>query len=119
MKAPAPFASSNGTARNGARCRTGFRPCAMSSVRRSKPPRPRKAGDSATRCGTAPRNKDIPKQRALFAAAEWLPGLVARVPATVQAKLLVAFLATAVLLITLGAVGLQVLSGVNRRAEDL
>ncbi len=54
-----------------------------------------------------------------FAATEWLPQLVARVPATVQAKLLVAFLATAVLLITLGAVGLQVLSGVNHRAEDL
>jgi len=31
----------------------------------------------------------------------------------------VAFLATAVLLISLGAVGLQVLSGVNRRAQDL
>lgn len=45
--------------------------------------------------------------------------MVARVPATIQAKLLVAFLATAVLLISLGAVGLQVLSGVNRRAQDL
>ena len=34
-------------------------------------------------------------------------------------KLLVAFLAIVVLLIALGAVGLQVLSGANRRAEDL
>jgi two-component system, NtrC family, sensor kinase len=50
---------------------------------------------------------------------EWLPRLVARIPATVHAKLLVAFLAIAVLLIVLGAVGLEVLSGVNRRAEDL
>jgi two-component system, NtrC family, sensor kinase len=55
----------------------------------------------------------------MFAATRWLPRLVARVPATVHAKLLVAFLAIVVLLITLGAVGLQVLSRVNRRAEDL
>ena len=50
---------------------------------------------------------------------DWLPRLVARVPATVHTKLLVAFLAIVVLLIAVGAVGLQVLSGVNRRAEDL
>jgi signal transduction histidine kinase len=50
---------------------------------------------------------------------DWLPRLVARVPATVHAKLLGAFLAIVVLLIALGAVGLQALSGVNRRAEDL
>ena len=50
---------------------------------------------------------------------EWLPRLVARIPATVHAKLLAAFLAITVLLIVLGAVGLEVLSGVNRRAEDL
>ena len=53
------------------------------------------------------------------AATEWLPRMVAGIPATVRAKLLVAFLAIAVLLITLGAVGLQVLSGVNRRADEL
>jgi signal transduction histidine kinase len=50
---------------------------------------------------------------------DWLPRLVARVPATVHAKLLGAFLAIVVLLIVIGAVGLQVLSGVNRRADDL
>ena len=50
---------------------------------------------------------------------DWLPRLVARVPATVHAKLLAAFLAMVVLLITVGAVGLQVLSEVNRRAEEL
>ena len=49
----------------------------------------------------------------------WLPRLVARVPATVHTKLLAAFLAMVVLLITVGAVGLQVLSGVNRRSEDV
>jgi len=54
-----------------------------------------------------------------FAATQWLPRLVARVPATVHAKLLVAFLAIVVLLIALGAVGLQALSGLNRRAEEL
>ncbi len=50
---------------------------------------------------------------------DWLPRLVARLPVSVHAKLLVAFLVIVVLLIVVGAVGLQVLSGVNRRAEDL
>jgi signal transduction histidine kinase len=50
---------------------------------------------------------------------DWLPHLVARVPATVHTKLLVAFLAMVVLLITVGLVGLQVLSGVNRRSEEM
>jgi signal transduction histidine kinase/DNA-binding response OmpR family regulator len=45
--------------------------------------------------------------------------LVAQVPAPVQAKLLAAFLAIVVLLIAVGAVGLQVLSDVNRRGEEL
>jgi signal transduction histidine kinase len=49
----------------------------------------------------------------------WLPQLVARVPATVHAKLLVAFLAIVVLLITVGAVGLGALADVNRRADDV
>ena len=49
----------------------------------------------------------------------WLPRLVAKVPATVHAKLLVGFLFIVLLLISLGAVGLQVLGRVNRRAEDL
>src|SRR5712692_4604134 len=49
----------------------------------------------------------------------WLVRLVARIPVTVHAKLLTAFLAIVVLLITVGAVGLQTLSAVNRRAEDL
>jgi signal transduction histidine kinase len=49
----------------------------------------------------------------------WLPRLVARIPATVHTKLLVAFLIIVVLLIAVGAVGLQVLSDVNRRAETL
>jgi signal transduction histidine kinase len=49
----------------------------------------------------------------------WLIDLMARVPARVQTKLLVAFLAIAALLITVGAVGLQVLHGVNERTEEL
>src|SRR5687767_13572008 len=48
-----------------------------------------------------------------------LPRFVARIPARVHIKLLVAFLAIAGLLIALGAVGLEVLGEVNRRAEDL
>jgi signal transduction histidine kinase len=45
--------------------------------------------------------------------------LVARVPARVQTKLLAAFLAIAALLIIVGAVGLEALSKVNRRTEEL
>ncbi len=49
----------------------------------------------------------------------WLIRLVARAPATVHTKLLAAFLAIVVLLITVGAIGLLVLSGANRRADDM
>ena len=49
----------------------------------------------------------------------WLVRLVARMPLTVHVKLLAAFLAIVLLLITVGAVSLQTLSTVNRRAEDL
>ncbi|HXH08559.1 MAG TPA: response regulator [Alphaproteobacteria bacterium] len=45
--------------------------------------------------------------------------LVARMPTPVHVKLLVAFMAIVVLLIAMGAVGLQVLSAVNQRAEEL
>jgi CHASE3 domain sensor protein len=48
-----------------------------------------------------------------------LAGLVSRIPARVQVKLLAAFLAIEVLLIVMGAVGLQVLSGVNQRTDEL
>jgi len=49
----------------------------------------------------------------------WLPGLVARVPASVHIKLLVAFLALVALLIVLGAVGLQALTQADRRDHEL
>ena len=49
----------------------------------------------------------------------WLVRLVARVPVTVHAKLLTAFLAIVLLLIVVGGVGLQTLSAVNQRAEDV
>ncbi len=52
-------------------------------------------------------------------AAQWLIGLVARVPTTIHAKLITAFLAIVILLIAVGAAGLQVLGGTNRRTEDL
>ena len=48
-----------------------------------------------------------------------LVDLVARVPARVQTKLLLAFLTIAGLLIVLGAVGLSVLSGVNDQTDEL
>jgi len=49
----------------------------------------------------------------------WLPRLVARARVSVHTKLLGAFLAIVVLLIMVGATGLQVLQASNRRAEDL
>jgi len=49
----------------------------------------------------------------------WLVDLVARAPARIQVKLLAAFFAIVMLLITVGAVGLQVLGGVNQRTEEL
>jgi signal transduction histidine kinase/DNA-binding NarL/FixJ family response regulator len=48
-----------------------------------------------------------------------LVALVSRVPTRVQVKLMAAFLASVVLLIAMGAVGLQVLSGVNQRTVEL
>jgi signal transduction histidine kinase len=50
---------------------------------------------------------------------DWLPRLVARVPIKVQNKLLAGFLAIVVLLITVGAIGLLVLTHSNRRAKEL
>ncbi len=49
----------------------------------------------------------------------WVTGFIGRIPTSVHGKLLAAFLVSATLLIVVGAVGLQALSGVNRRAEDL
>jgi signal transduction histidine kinase len=46
-------------------------------------------------------------------------GFVARIPARVEYKLLVAFLTMVALLIVLGAVGLRVLSDANQRTDDL
>lgn len=49
----------------------------------------------------------------------WLPRLVARVPARIHLKLFVAFLAIALLLVTLGLVGIQALGAANDRSEEL
>ena len=49
----------------------------------------------------------------------WMVGWVARLPARVQTKLLIAFLSIVGLLIVLGAVGLQMLSGVNNQTNEL
>jgi signal transduction histidine kinase/DNA-binding response OmpR family regulator len=54
-----------------------------------------------------------------MAPAEWPGRLVARVPLPIQGKLAAAFFVMVLLLIAVGAVGLQVLSGANGRAEDL
>jgi len=50
---------------------------------------------------------------------QWLPGAVARAPAPIYAKLLVAFLAIVGLLIVVAAVSLGELARVNQRADDL
>ena len=43
---------------------------------------------------------------------------VSRVPARVQTKLLVAFLAMVALIVLLGGVGLHILSGINTQTEE-
>src|SRR3954469_6984296 len=55
----------------------------------------------------------------MMRTASALVGFVSRIPARVQSKLLTAFLAIEILLILMGAVGLQVLSGVNQRTDEL
>ena len=50
---------------------------------------------------------------------DFVVGLISRIPARVQSKLLVAFLAMVALIILLGAVGLHVLSGINARTDEL
>jgi signal transduction histidine kinase len=50
---------------------------------------------------------------------DWLPRWVARIPVSVHAKLLVAFLAIVLLLVIVAGVGLAALSAANRRTEDL
>jgi CHASE3 domain sensor protein len=50
---------------------------------------------------------------------DWLPRLVARIPASVHVKLLIPFLAMALLLITVGSIGLQKLVEANGRDEEL
>ena len=54
-----------------------------------------------------------------MSAMSVLVGLVSRAPARLEVKLLTAFLAIAVLLIVMGVVSLQVLSGVNQRNDEL
>jgi signal transduction histidine kinase/DNA-binding response OmpR family regulator len=57
--------------------------------------------------------------RGRIAPAEWPGRLVARVPLPIQGKLALAFLLMVLLLVAVGAVGLQVLSRANDRAEEL
>jgi len=57
--------------------------------------------------------------RALRSPAEWLSRLVARVPWPIHGKLVAAFSVMVLLVVAVGAVGLQVLSTTNGRTEDL
>ena len=54
-----------------------------------------------------------------MSAMSVLVGLISRAPARLEVKLLTAFLAIAILLIVMGVVSLQVLSGVNQRNDEL
>src|SRR5207244_1241278 len=60
-----------------------------------------------------------PRERSMTRPLSALVGLVSRIPARVQAKLLAAFLTIAALLVALGAVGLHGLRDVNDRTEQL
>ena len=55
----------------------------------------------------------------IFIAARWLPERVARIPVSINTKLLVAFLGIVALLVVLGAVGLDNLRIVNERVAEL
>jgi signal transduction histidine kinase len=57
--------------------------------------------------------------RALVGLRAAVVAFVARIPARVETKLLVAFLAMVALLVALGAVGVSVLGGAQRRTNDL
>jgi signal transduction histidine kinase len=62
----------------------------------------------------------VPRRRAaLGRLSEPLGGLVARAPATVRTKLVVAFLAIAALLVVVSVLGLRVLGQANARVERL
>src|SRR5690606_36460930 len=71
------------------------------------------------RRGGVPPRPPRSRARAVTRLRDFAVGLVARIPARVQTKLLVAFLAMVALIILLGAVGLHVLSGINANTEDL
>jgi signal transduction histidine kinase len=60
-----------------------------------------------------------PRRAALTGLREGLAGVVARAPATVRTKLLVAFLAIAALLVVVSVLGLRVLEQANARVERL
>src|SRR6478736_1847420 len=61
-----------------------------------------------------------PRRRAAHAGANnWLVRAVARVPAKVRTKLLVAFLGIAALLVVVGVLGLRFLGQANGRVERL
>ena len=49
----------------------------------------------------------------------WLPAAAARIPASIQTKLLIAFLAIAALLVGVGAASVIGLATINERAVDL
>src|SRR4029450_10274570 len=66
-----------------------------------------------------PERSAQPAVRGARVMMPWLPKLVARVRVSVRTKLLGAFLAIVVLLITVGATGLRGVQASNRRAEDL
>src|SRR5262249_10620996 len=61
----------------------------------------------ALRPGGIPARLAEPRERSMTKVLSVLVGLVARIPARVQAKMLAAFLTIAALLIAVGAVGLQ------------
>src|SRR2546428_9453680 len=97
------------------RCRSHVPHLTGGSERDPARPVPRRA----LRSGGVPPRPAVAGPRGTTGMMDWLTRLVARVPATVHAKLLASFLAIVVLLLIVGAVGLRALSDVNRRAEDM
>ena len=95
------------------------RPGSMSQVGRSPPVVEQHAASEGAAGSRPPPHGISALFLRLLRKGEWLPRLVARIPATIHVKLLTAFLTIVVLLIVVGAVGLETLSAVNTRTEEL
>src|SRR4051812_7656433 len=92
----------------------------LSSLQRRQEARPTRGARFLRTEAVGSRFRPLRRTIALLVALRNVAvGFVARIPARVQTKLLVAFLAMVALLVVLGVVGLRVLAEADHRTEDL